>query len=149
MRADRATRHITADAATVFRAFTDPDLFVHWIVPEEMSGELLSFDAETGYRMRLTYDHPPAGGGKADAESDLSVVRRTEVVPPRRLVEAVDFPSDDPAYGGTMVMTWTLEDEPGGTLVTIEATDVPAGIPQEVHLGALVSSLAQLAHLVE
>jgi uncharacterized protein YndB with AHSA1/START domain len=149
MRADRATRHIAATPEHVFVAFTDPELFVRWLAPEGMTGRLDEFDAERGYRMVLTYDHPPAGGGKADAESDVSVVRRVEVDPPRRLVEAVDFPSDDPSFAGTMTMTWTFESEPGGTLVTVEATDVPAGIPQDVHLGGLVSSLAQLAHLVE
>lgn len=148
MHTERATRHIAAEPGQIFRAFTDPELFLRWIVPEGMTGELIDFDAERGYRMRLTYDHPPAGGGKADAESDVSVVQRVEIDIPRRLVERVDFPSDDPSYAGTMTMTWTLDAEPGGTLVTVEASDVPAGIPQDVHLGALVSSLAQLARVV-
>lgn len=149
MRADRATRHIAAAPERVFRAFIDPDLFVLWLPPEDMSGRLEEFDAETGYRMVLTYDHAPEGGGKTTEDSDVSVVRRVEVDPPRRLVEQADFESGDPAFAGTMTMTWTFEDEPGGTLVTVEATDVPHGIPQDVHVGALVSSLAQLARVVE
>lgn len=149
MRADRATRHIAATPERVFVAFTDPELFVRWITPEGMTGALEEFDPDAGYRMVLTYDHPPEGGGKASEDSDVSVVRRVTVDAPTRLVEAVDFPSDDPAYAGTMIMTWTLEQEPDGTLVTIEATDVPPGIPQDVHIGALVASLAQLAHLTE
>jgi uncharacterized protein YndB with AHSA1/START domain len=149
MRADRATRHIHADPERVFRAFTDPDVFVQWLPPEGMTAHLEEFDAERGYRMVLVYDEAPAGGGKATADSDVSVVRRTEIDPPHRIVEKADFPSDDPAFAGTMTMTWTLDAEPGGTLVAVEATDVPDGIPQDVHVGALVSTLAQLARAVE
>jgi uncharacterized protein YndB with AHSA1/START domain len=149
MRAERATRHITADPERVFRAFTDPDLFVAWIPPEGMSGRLEEFDPERGYRMVLTYDHPPEGGGKASPDTDISVVRRVEVDPPRRLLEEVEFPSGDPSFAGTMRMTWTFEPEATGTLVTVEATGAPDGIDQDVHVGAMISSLAQLARAVE
>lgn len=149
MRAERATRHITAEPERVFQAFTDPDVFVAWIPPEGMSGRLEEFDAERGYRMVLTYDHPPEGGGKASPDTDVSVVRRVELDAPRRIVEEVDFPSGDPAFAGTMRMTWTFEPEAPGTLVTVEATDAPHGIDQDVHVGAMISSLAQLARAVE
>jgi uncharacterized protein YndB with AHSA1/START domain len=149
MRADRATRHIAAEPDRVFRAFIDPELFVGWVPPEGMTGRLEEFDAERGYRMVLRYEHPPEGGGKASADSDVSVVRRVVVERPRRIVEEVDFPSDDPSFSGAMRMTWTLEPEAAGTLVTVEATEVPEGIPQDVHVGGMISSLAQLAHAVE
>lgn len=149
MRADRANRHIAAEPDRVFRAFTDPDLFVSWLPPEGMTGRLEEFDAERGYRMVLHYDAPPPGGGKATEDSDVSVVRRVLVDPPRMLVEEVDFPSPDPSFAGTMRMTWTFQREPEGTLVTVEATDVPEGVRQDVHVGALISSLAQLARVVE
>jgi uncharacterized protein YndB with AHSA1/START domain len=148
MRVDRATRHIAAAPETVFRAFVDPRLLERWLAPEDMTARLEQFDADRGYTMVLTYDHPPAGGGKATADSDVSVVRRTLVDPPRRIVEEVEFPSDVPAFSGTMTLTWSLEPEPEGTLVTVEATDVPRGIPQDVHVGALVGALAQLARIV-
>src|SRR3546814_2724573 len=102
MRAERFTRHITAEPERVFRACTDPDLFVAWMPPEGMSGVLEEFDAERGYRMVLTYDHAPEGGGKASSDTDVSVVRRVELDAPRRIVEEVDFPSGDPAFAGTM-----------------------------------------------
>ncbi|KAA9148715.1 ATPase [Microbacterium lushaniae] len=149
MRAERATRHITAGPERVFRAFTDPDLFVSWIPPEGMTGALEDFDPERGYRMVLRYANPPEGGGKATVDTDVSVVRRVLVDPPRTVVEEVDFASADPAFAGTMRMAWTLEPEAAGTLVTVEATDVPAGIDQDVHVGAMISSLAQLARAVE
>jgi hypothetical protein len=51
-----------------------------------------------------------------------------DIVTGARVVQAVDFVSDDPAYAGTMTMTWQLAAEPGGTRVEIRADDVPAGI---------------------
>ena len=133
----------------MFAAFVDADALEAWLPPEGMTGRLERFDADAGYRMVLTYLEPPEGGGKASADSDVSEVRRTEVVAGRRIVEEVDFPSDDPAFAGTMVMTWTFEPQGDGTLVTITATDVPRGIDQDVHVGALESSLRQLAAHVE
>src|SRR3546814_19078745 len=114
-----------------------------------MSGVLEEFDAERGYRMVLTYDHAPEGGGKASSDTDVSVVRRVELDAPRRIVEEVDFPSGDPAFAGTMRMTWAFEPEATGTLVTVEAIDAPDGIDQDVHVGAMISSLAQLPRTVE
>jgi hypothetical protein len=57
-----------------------------------------------------------------------------DIVPGERVVQAVDFVSDDPAYAGTM---------------TIVAEDVPDGISTEDHAAGLASSLANLAAYVE
>ncbi len=61
----------------------------------------------------------------------------------------VVFASDDPAYAGTMRMTWSLAPADGGTRVTFRADDVPPGISAQDHADGLASSLAQLAVLVE
>lgn len=147
MRIDSASRTVVADLARVHRALTDPDDLVAWLPPQGMTGRFERFDAD-GYRLVLRYDEIPDAGGKASADEDVADVRRVEVTP-TRVVEQVDFPSDDPAYGGTMTMTWTLAEVPDGTLVTIEATDVPPGITPEDHRDGMTSSLANLARLVE
>ncbi len=48
------------------------------------------------------------GSGKATADSDIVEARFVEIVPNVRVVQAVDFVSDDPAFAGTMTMTWTV-----------------------------------------
>jgi uncharacterized protein YndB with AHSA1/START domain len=149
MRTDEASRVISAEPALVFAAFTDPTRLLEWLPPEGMTGAFDRFDPEHGYRMVLTYAEPPIGGGKASVDEDVAEVRRVEVVPPRRIVEAVDFPSDDPRYAGTMTMTWTFEPADAGTLVTIRATDVPDGIDPADHAAGLASSLENLARLLE
>ena len=149
MRVDSASRFIAAEPDDVFRAFVDPAAMLAWLPPDGMTGRFERFDAATGYRMVLTYDAPPAGGGKATDESDVADVRRVAVEAPERVVEEVDFPSGDPAYAGTMTMTWTFTEGDGGTYVEVEATDVPTGIDPGDHAAGLESSLSNLARLVE
>jgi hypothetical protein len=61
----------------------------------------------------------------------------------------VEFVSEDPAFAGTMTLTWSLSAERGGTRVEIRADDVPAGISAEDHAEGLSSSLANLAAFLE
>lgn len=149
MRVDAASCFIAAEPEDVFRAFTDPVSMLGWLPPDGMTGRFERFDAATGYRMVLTYDEPPEGGGKAAADADVAEVRRVLVEPPERIVEEVDFPSDDPAFAGTMTMTWTFTEGDGGTYVDVEATHVPPGIDPDDHAEGLASSLHHLAAHVE
>jgi uncharacterized protein YndB with AHSA1/START domain len=149
MRVDAASRFIAAEPEEVFRAFVEPALMLAWLPPEGMTGHFERFDAEGGYRMVLHYLVPPAGGGKASADEDVVDVRRVRVVRPELVVEEVDFPSDDPAFSGTMTMTWTLTEGDGGTYVEIRATEVPDGIDPADHATGMTSSLENLASLVE
>ena len=95
--------------------------------------------------MVLTYTGASASQGKANADSDIVEARFVDVVPGVRVVQAVDFVSDDPSYAGTMTMTWEVAPVPGGTRVDIIADDVPDGISEEDHAAGLASSLANLA----
>lgn len=149
MRVDAASRFIAADPEEVFRAFVDPTLMLGWLPPAGMEGRFERFDAHAGYRMVLRYLEPPAGGGKATADEDVVEVRRVRIERPELLVEEVDFPSDDPAFAGTMTMTWTFIEGDGGTYVEIEATGVPSGIDPADHAAGMASSLENLARLVE
>ena len=72
-------------------------------------------------------------GGKTTDDSDVVDTRILDVVPGERLVQAVDFASDDPAFAGTMTMTWSVEPQGDGTRVVILAEDVPSGISAEDH----------------
>ena len=142
---------MTAPADRVYEALVDPEQLLKWLPPEGMSGRFDHFDAKPGgsYRLVLTYDDPSAAKGKATAESDVVDARFVEIVPPSRVVQAVDFVSDDPAFAGTMTMTWKVTAADSGTRVDIIATDVPEGISAEDHAAGLTSSLANLATFVQ
>ena len=62
---------------------------------------------------------------------------------------AVDFVSSDPAFAGTMTMTWAVTAVDGGSRVDITADDVPDGISADDHEVGFRSSLANLATYVE
>ena len=56
--------------------------------------------------MGLTYTDASGTPGKATSDSDVVEARYIDIVPDVRVVQAVDFVSDDPAFAGTMTMTW-------------------------------------------
>ena len=118
-----------------------------WLPPGGMTGRFERFDARPGgsYRMVLTYPDASGAPGKATAESDIVEARFVDIVPGERVVQAVDFVSDDPAYAGTMVMTWQVTPADAGTRVNIVAEDVPDGVSAEDHAAGLDSSLTKLA----
>ena len=149
-RTDEASLFIAADAGEIYRALADPDAVARWLPPSGMTGRIDEWDARPGgaYRMTLTYDEPDAGSGKATADSDVVVGRFVELVPGRRRVQDGEFVSDDPSFSGTMRMTWMLQPQAEGTLVSIRAEDVPSGITAEDHAVGLASSLANLAEYV-
>ena len=146
-RTDTASRVITAPQERVYAALVDPAALTIWLPPDGMSGRFERFDLRPGgsYRLVLTYSETAASQGKASAESDIVEARFVEIVPGVRVVQEVDFVSDDPAYEGTMKMTWETTSVDGGTRVDITATDVPDGISKEDHAAGLAGSLTNLA----
>jgi uncharacterized protein YndB with AHSA1/START domain len=146
-RTDVATRVIAAPPERVYSAFVDPDALAEWLPPTGMSGRVERFDARPGgsYRMVLTYTDASTARGKATANTDVVEARFVELVPGVRVVQAVDFVSDDPRNAGTMTMTWEVASVEGGTRVEFRADDVPEGISAEDHAAGLNSSLANLA----
>jgi uncharacterized protein YndB with AHSA1/START domain len=99
--------------------------------------------------MVLTYPDPSESRGKSTPESDIIEARFIELVPGRRVVYAVDFVSDDPAYAGTMTLRWELTAVDEGTRVDITADNVPDGIAPQDHVAGMTSSLDKLAQYLE
>jgi uncharacterized protein YndB with AHSA1/START domain len=150
-RTDKGSRVIAAPRESVYAAFVDPEALRAWLPPAGMTGRFEWFDLRPGgsYRMVLTCTDASASRGKATADSDIVEVRFVDIVPSARIVQAVDFVSEDPAYAGTMTMTWEVTAVDGGTRVDITADDVPDGIAEEDHAAGLTSSLANLADYLE
>jgi uncharacterized protein YndB with AHSA1/START domain len=149
-RTDRASRVVNAPVARVFNALVDRDALETWLPPRGMSARFERFDPTPGgsYRLVLTYADPTSSRGKATADSDIVETRYVDIVPNDRVVQAVDFVSEDPAFAGTMTMTWTVQAVDGGTRIEITADDVPDGISADDHAAGLASSLDNLASYV-
>ncbi len=142
---------ITAPRETIYAALVDPGALVEWLPPSGMSARFERFDARPGgsYRLVLTYDDARGSRGKATTDSDVVEARFVSLEPGSRVVQEVEFPSDDASFAGTMTMTWELRAADGGTLVEITADNVPDGISADDHAVGMSSSLANLAAHVE
>ncbi len=142
---------IAASPDDVYAALLDPEALTVWLPPTGMTGTFERFDSRPGgsYRLVLTYADASAARGKAKADTDIVESRFTDLVPGVRVVQAVDFVSDDPAYAGTMTMTWAIAEVDGGTRVDLIAENVPDGIPANDHAAGLASSLENLATYLE
>jgi uncharacterized protein YndB with AHSA1/START domain len=142
---------IRAAPGPVFDALVDRDALESWLPPAGMAARFERFDPSPGggYRLVLTYADADGAPGKSSADSDVVEVRYLDLVRDDRVVQAVDFVSDDPAFAGTMTMTWTVRAVDDGTRVDITAADVPDGISAEDHAAGLASSLENLAHHLE
>jgi len=170
-RTDRASRVVDAPVARVFEALVDRDALETWLPPRGMTARFERFDPTPGgsYRLILTYTDPDpsrsgsvGARGKSSAVSDVEIgvdsdvdvevdiveARFVAIVPDDRVVQAVDFVADDPAFAGTMTMTWAVRAVVGGTRIDITAEDVPVGISAEDHRAGLTSSLDNLAAYV-
>ena len=148
----RTTRVIRASQDAIYGAFVDPAALVAWLPPAGMTGRLHAFAARVGggYEMSL-YDPPEERRfpGKTAEREDRVAVRFVELAPSQRLVEAVRFVSDDPAFAGEMTLTVTIEPQGDGSVVTLAFDDLPPGIRPEDNDAGARASLAQLAQRVE
>jgi uncharacterized protein YndB with AHSA1/START domain len=150
-RTDAASRVIAASPAQVYAALVDREALTAWLPPDGMTARFERFEPRPGgsYRLVLTYANASGAPGKATAESDVVEARYVDIVPDVRVVQAVDFVSDDPAFAGTMTMTWKVTAVEGGTRVDLIADDVPDGISAVDHATGIASSLTNLAEYVE
>lgn len=103
------TRAFDAPARLVFEAWTTPELFRQWWVPQSSGATLLSCaqDVRVGGGYRLEFAHPQGAAPMA------FFGRYLEVVPNARLVWTNEE-SDDGA-----ITTVTFEERDGGTLLTM------------------------------
>jgi uncharacterized protein YndB with AHSA1/START domain len=151
-RASRVATVIRAPRSKVYQAFLDPVAVAAWLAPDNMQSRVHTFDPREGgqFRISLTYQDPDeAQRGKTSAHTDTYHGRFEKLVPDEKIVEVIEFESDDPGFAGEMTMTVTLSDVPGGTELTLLYENVPSGIRPEDNEAGSRSSLQKLAALLE
>jgi uncharacterized protein YndB with AHSA1/START domain len=148
----RTSRVIGARPEALYAAFLDPAALVAWLPPAGMTGRMHAFDGRVGGGYRMSLFYPPderTFRGKTSDREDMVDVRFVELVPPRRIVEAVDFVTADPAFLGEMTLTATFEEVSGGTEVTLAFENLPPGLRAEDNDAGARASLEQLARRFE
>ncbi|TAK43542.1 MAG: hypothetical protein EPO27_14690 [Betaproteobacteria bacterium] len=150
MSSTRVSRRVNAPRANVYRALLDARAVATWMVPNGMTSRVHAFDAREGgsFRISLTYD-APTGTGKTSAHSDTYHGRFVKLVTNERVIEVVEFETNDPALRGEMTITIALADADGGTDVHAVHDGLPRGLPAADNEAGWKSSLAKLAALVE
>lgn len=141
------TRTFNAPPSTVYRAWSQPELFKRWWMPKSVTGVSLvscTMDVRTGGKYRLEF----GTGGGSDTMSFYG--KYLEVVPNERMV----WTNDEGEEGA--VTTVTFEDQGGKTLLnfrevypTKEALEEAlqgsaAGLPEQLdQLDELLSSIGK------
>jgi uncharacterized protein YndB with AHSA1/START domain len=146
------SRIIKAPRRKLYQAFLDSEALVAWLPPKGMKGHVFMFDAREGgaYRMSLTYADPNhSTRGKTSEHADFVQGRFVALRPDERIVQRVEFESEDPAFAGAMTITWTFADAPGGTEVTVLCENAPEAIRPSDHEAGLSSTLENLAAFIE
>jgi uncharacterized protein YndB with AHSA1/START domain len=146
----RVEQYVRAARSEVYRALLDADAVARWRVPDGMTSTVHEFAPHEGgsFRVSLTYDAPDQAG-KSSGQTDTYHGRFVELVPDVRVVEEFEFETSDPALAGTITMTTTLSDAPGGTTVTMEHEGMPDAVPPDENELGTRMALARLARLVE
>jgi len=152
MRVDRASRQMAAPRSRIYQALTNRDAVQSWLPPAGARGIIEAFDPRPGgaFRMTLVFETPgESGTRKSSSTSDIVDGEFLELVSDTLVRLRFTFRSEDPAFAGAMLMTWTLNPRGNGTEVTVAAEDVPSGISRQDHEVGMTSSLANLATYVE
>ncbi len=150
MSVTRIDRLIRAPRVSVYRALIDPQAIARWKVPTGMTALVHEFEAREGgaFRISLTYE-APTSTGKTSAQTDTYHGRFLKLVPDRQVIEATEFETDDPALQGEMIITVTLVDAEGGTLLQAVHERLPSGVSAADNEIGWRQSLDKLAALVE
>lgn len=146
------SRIINAPAETLYNAATNAEALATWLAPGEMTGKVQHFDLRVGggYEMSLFYpESEKAAKGKTNAKEDRFTARFVALTPFKRIVEAINFHSDDPGFAGEMTMEITFEPVAKGTKVTFTFTNIPPGIKPEDNEKGTELTLEKLAKYVE
>jgi uncharacterized protein YndB with AHSA1/START domain len=100
------TREFAAPRELVFRAFTDPELYVQWLGPRRLSMTLETFEPRSGGRWR--YIHKDQSGNEFAFRGVYH-----EVLAPERIIDTFEF-EGLPEAGHVCLETLTLEALPAG-----------------------------------
>lgn len=147
-RTDEATATIGASSVRVYKALADPAALERWLPPDGMTGRVESYDLREGGTSRIVLSYGGDEAGKAGDGTDVVEGTFVEITPGVRIVQDFDFVSDDPAFAGTMRMTWEVAARGAASDVVFRAENVPSGISEEDHRAGLQASLRNLAEYV-
>lgn len=150
MATQEISRRIAAPVAAVWQALVDPVALEAWRAPDGMACHVHEFVPVVGgaIRVSLTY-RDSRESGKSGGAVDTYAGRISALEPGRRIVEDIEFETDDATLVGKFQVATTLTDLTGSTLVTVGFSGLPPGVDEADNAMGTEMSLARLARLVE
>jgi len=132
------TRLVAAPRALVFKAWTDPALAVRWWGPRGFTVIECQIDLRAGGAYRKVMRSP---------EGTLHRLRGTyrEVAAPERLRFTFAWEDEQGALGPEMLVTVTLTEQGGKTLVSLHQSGFATVSARDAHEAGWSSSLERLA----
>lgn len=141
---------LDAPRERVYRALIDPQAVREWMVPDGMTSNIHEFEAREGgsFRISLTYDEP-TGTGKTTSHTDTYHGTFVTLQPGRKVVQRLEFETNDPSLQGEMITSFTLRDVGDRTELLATHDGLPSGISAEDNETGWRMSLNKLARLVQ
>lgn len=138
-RTDILSRHIPANPEQVYAALVDPEALCSWLPPQGWSCRFESFRLDTEDSFRVFYSEG------ATQRSEVLEARFLEIIPREKLVLAAEFQSGDPDFADPLQLIWEIAPLAGGSIITLSARHVPAGITAEAQREGMTTALGNLA----
>lgn len=145
------SKEIQADIETVWNAFTEKKAFEYWLAPYGMTGKIHDFDLKVGggYEMSLYYKDNKTQG-KTSGNEDRFSATFMEIKPFERIVQTINFQSDNSKFKDEMTMEVQLDKlDTNSTKVTIIFRNIPTGIDPKDNEDGTEQSLQKLAKFIE
>ena len=145
------SKEIQADIETVWNAFTEKKALEYWLAPYGMTGKIHDFDLKVGggYEMSLYYKDNKTQG-KTSGNEDRFSATFTEIKPFERIVQTINFQSDNSKFKDEMTMQVQLDKlDTNSTKVTIIFRNIPTGIDPKDNEDGTEQSLQKLAKFIE
>lgn len=143
---------VQARRGDVYKALIDRGMVSLWLHPDNMRLVVQEFEPRPGgpFRMSLIYLDPKTGpGGKTTADADTFRGHFAQLIPNRRVVQVVEFESEQTGMSGQMHVTYDLEEAKEGTVVTVTCEGIPQAVRLEDNELGSAQSLENLALLME
>ena len=146
----RISRVIHAPRAEIYPVLLDAGAIARWRVPDGMQCVVHEFEPRTGGRFRVSLSYDDAAvAGKSGGHTDTYHGRFLELVADQRIVEVLEFETDDAGLQGEMTITTTLTGHDAATEVTMAFDGLPPAVPPADNELGTRMALDKLAALVE
>ncbi|WP_316767933.1 SRPBCC domain-containing protein [Pedobacter frigiditerrae] len=142
---------IPANIKTIYNAFIDKEALEYWLTPDGMTGKIHSFEFKVGgkYEMSLFYKETEIEG-KTSGNEDRYSATFTEIIANKKIVQAINFQSENNEFKEEMIMEVHLEAvDKNSTKVIIIFKNIPIGIDPKDNQDGTEQSLKKLAKYVE